>query len=237
MTKRISLVIRLQSVLPNQYLDLGDVRFTSFGIAVKTVRQDCTGQGSVGIPQRLAHKSKLFVTWMRVEITHCELSRPSGLAFDADDNLYVVDSGNNRVQKFTKEGQFLGKCGTPGSGDGEFNMPWGIAIDSQGDVYIADWRNDRIQKFSPDGHFLMKFGTSGAGEGEFNRPSGVAVDKDGIIYVADWMNDRLQVFDVDGSFVTMRTGDGTVSKWGQAKLDANAEMWGERERAHGLDTA
>ena len=164
-----------------------------------------------------------------------ELSRPSGLAFDADDNLYVVDSGNNRVQKFTKEGQFLGKCGTPGSGDGEFNMPWGIAIDSQGDVYIADWRNDRIQKFSPDGHFLMKFGTSGAGEGEFNRPSGVAVDKDGIIYVADWMNDRLQVFDVNGSFVTMRTGDATVSKWGQAKLDANAEMWGERERAHGLE--
>ena len=51
---------------------------------------------------------------------------------------------------------------------------------------------------------------------------------DGIIYVADWLNNRLQVFDAEGSFVTTRTGEATVSKWGKEKLDANAEMWGER---------
>jgi sugar lactone lactonase YvrE len=164
-----------------------------------------------------------------------ELNRPSGLAFDLDDNLYVVDSGNNRIQKFTKDGEFLAKWGREGSGDGEFNMPWGIDIDKKGNVYVADWRNDRIQKFSPDGQFLMKFGASGTGEGQFNRPSGVAVDKDGIIYVADWMNDRIQVFDPDGHFVTLRTGDATVSKWGKDKLDANPEMWGERERAPELE--
>ncbi len=81
----------------------------------------------------------------------------------------------------------------------------------------------------------MKFGSSGSGEGEFNRPTDVAVDKDGIIYVADWLNDRIQVFDADGSFVTLRTGDATVSKWGKDKLDANPEMWGERERAEGME--
>ena len=164
-----------------------------------------------------------------------EINRPSGLAFDKDDNLYLVDSLNNRIQKFTKYGEFLAKWGTPGSGDGEFNMPWGIDIDSMGDVYVADWRNDRIQKFSPEGQFLMKVGISGTGDGEFNRPTGVAVDKDGIIYVTDWLNDRLQVFDVDGSFITVRTGDATVSKWAKDKLDANSEMWGERERSQGLE--
>lgn len=164
-----------------------------------------------------------------------ELNRPSGMKFDADDNLYIVDSGNNRIQKFTKDGKFICKWGTPGSGDGEFNMPWGIDIDSQGDVYIADWRNDRIQKFTPDGAFLMACGASGDGEGELNRPSGVAVDQEGIIYVADWLNNRLVVFDADGEFVTMRRGDATVSTWGKAKLDANAEMWDERERAYGLE--
>ena len=87
-----------------------------------------------------------------------------------------------------------------------------------------DWRNDRIQKFTGDGQFLMAFGSSGSDEGEFNRPSGVAVDRDGIIYVADWLNNRLQVFDVDGTFVTARSGDATVSKWGQAKLDANISL-------------
>ena len=164
-----------------------------------------------------------------------EINRPSGLAFNKDDILYLVDSANNRIQMFTKDGKFLATWGQLGSGDGEFNMPWGIEIDGKGDVYVADWRNDRIQKFTPDGQFLMKFGTSGTGDGEFNRPTAVAVDKGGIIYVADWLNDRLQVFGADGHFITKKTGDATVSKWGKLKLDANPEMWGERERAQGLE--
>jgi len=164
-----------------------------------------------------------------------ELHGPAGLAFDKDDNLYLVDSLNHRIQKFTKDGKFLAKWGTFGNGDGELNMPWGIAIDSRGDVYITDWRNDRIQKFTPDGQLLLKFGASGTADGEFNRPSGVAVDNDGIIYVADWLNDRLQVFDPDGNWITTRTGDATLSKWGIEKLNANPEMWGERERAPELE--
>ena len=164
-----------------------------------------------------------------------ELNRPSGMAFDPDDNLYVVDSLNNRVQKFTKEGKFITKWGTAGSGDGEFNMPWGIDIDTEGQVYVTDWRNDRVQKFTADGHFLMQFGSSGAEDGEFNRPTGIAVDQAGVIYVADWHNDRLQVFDADGSFVTKLTGEATVSRWGQEKLNASPEMWVQRRGAQGLE--
>ena len=164
-----------------------------------------------------------------------ELDRPSGMAFDAEDNLFIVDSGNNRVQKFTKDGAFLSKWGTAGSGEGQLNMPWGIDIDTNGDVYIADWRNDRIQKFTPEGKFLKQFGESGSGKGQLNRPTGVAVDKDGVVYVADWLNNRLQVFGPDGNFATMKTGDATISKWGKEKLDANPEMWGEREQALELE--
>jgi DNA-binding beta-propeller fold protein YncE len=164
-----------------------------------------------------------------------QLNGPSGIAFDREDNLYLVDSGNNRIQKFTKDGHFLAKWGQAGSGDGEFNLPWGIDIDKDGNVYVADWRNDRIQKFTPDGQFLVKFGVSGSGDGEFNRPTGVAVDQDGIIYVTDWGNDRLQVFDAQGRFITEVTGDSVVSKWGKTKLDANPDMWKEREVAQGLD--
>ncbi len=164
-----------------------------------------------------------------------EISNPSGLAFDQDDNLYLVDSENHRVQRFTWDGKYLSQFGRKGNGDGEFNMPWGIAIDRHGDIFIADWRNDRIQKFAPDGRFLMKFGTSGAGEGELDRPTGVAVDKDGYIYVADWGNDRLQVFSARGEYVTQTTGDGAISKWGKDKLDANSEMWQERDIAQGLE--
>ena len=164
-----------------------------------------------------------------------ELDRPSGMAFDQDDNLLIVDSNNHRVQKFSKDGKFISKFGSFGSGPGELNMPWGITVDHAGDIYLADWRNDRIQKFSPDGKFIMQIGKSGSGEGELNRPTSVAVDKDGVIYVTDWLNDRLELFDKDGSFITIKTGDGEVSKWGKDKLDANPEMWEERKRAQGMD--
>ena len=102
-------------------------------------------------------------------------------------------------------------------------------------VYIADWRNDRIQKFSAEGRFLVKFGSSGTGNGEFNRPTGVAVDQEGLIYVTDWGNDRLQIFEPTGTFMAKMTGDATVSKWGRQKLDANSDMWQQREIAQGLD--
>ena len=164
-----------------------------------------------------------------------EINRPSGISFDSDDNLYLVDTLNHRIQKFTKEGKFLDKWGTAGDGDGQFNMPWGIKVDSLGNVYVADWRNDRIQKFSSDGQFLMKFGGSGTEDGQFHRPSGVSVDKDGIIYVTDWGNNRVQVFGADGTFITKMTGEGTLSKWGTDKVNANAEMWKEREIAQGME--
>jgi DNA-binding beta-propeller fold protein YncE len=146
----------------------------------------------------------------------------------------MVDSRNNRVQVFTREGKFLFAWGSHGSGDGEFNIPWGIDIDRNGDVYVADWRNDRIQKFTPDGQFLLKVGASGQGDGEFNRPTGVAVDKDGTIYVADFKNDRLQVFDADGSFITKLAGEATLSKWGRERVELDPVMVRGRERAQSL---
>ena len=71
---------------------------------------------------------------------------PAGIAFDRDGNLLVVDGLNGRIQRWTKEGRFLGSWGNKGTGDGEFNMPWGITVDREDNVYVADWRNDRVQK-------------------------------------------------------------------------------------------
>ena len=164
-----------------------------------------------------------------------ELNGPSGMAFDADNNMFVVDSQNHRVQKFTKDGQFLAKWGSQGSGEGELNLPWGIAIDKDGNVFIADWANDRVQKFTADGRFLLSIGSTGKGDGQLSRPTSVAVDKQGLAYVADWGNERLQVFDTEGEVVSVITGDATISKWGKDKLDANSEMWQERDIAQGIE--
>jgi hypothetical protein len=164
-----------------------------------------------------------------------QLDGPNGITFDAQDNLLIVDGRNHRVQKFSKDGKFLAKFGKQGSGNGEFNYPWGITVDHEGNIFVADWRNDRVQKFSPQGKFLMKLGASGKADGQLNRPTGVAVDKEGHIYVTDWGNDRVQVFDKEVNFVAKMTGEGGISKWGKEKLDANPDMYKEREIAQGLE--
>ena len=147
--------------------------------------------------------------------------------------MYVVDSSNSRIQKFTRDGKFLTKWGRQGTGDGEFDLPWGICLDSDGNVYVADWRNIRVQKFSAEGAFLAKFGVSDTGVGELNHPSDVAVDSEGDVYVTDWSGHRLQVYAPDGAFITSLVGDAQQpSPWAQTFIDANPDVIKARRRVN-----
>ena len=160
-----------------------------------------------------------------------ELDGPSGMAFDAEYNLYVVDQRNHRVQAFIQDGDYLMAFGSEGSGEGQFNLPWGITISPKGEVYVADWRNDRIQRFTAGGEFLASYGSSGHGDGELYRPASVAVDDDGYMYVADWGNDRLQVLDAEGGFVMSTRGEATLSVWAEEFLSTNVEEAAARAKA------
>jgi hypothetical protein len=113
---------------------------------------------------------------------------------DSTGNVYVADSGNERIQKFDADGRFLTAWGSPGNSIGEFTQPFGVAVDSSGNVYVADYGNSRIQKFDAGGRFLTTWGMFGDGDGEFNWPTGIAVDSSGNVYVADNGNERIQKF-------------------------------------------
>ena len=84
-----------------------------------------------------------------------QLSSPSAVAVDTDGNLYIADTGNNRIRKVTPEGLIstIAGTGTKGfSGDGgpataaELHFPTGVAVDADGNIYIADQLNHRIRK-------------------------------------------------------------------------------------------
>ena len=150
-----------------------------------------------------------------------QFSSPYGIAVESAGNVYVVDSNNDRIQKFSASGGFLAKWGSKGSGDGQFNYPWGIAVDSTGNVYVADSYNHRIQKFSASGGFLAKWGSYGISDGQFEFPSGIAVDSVGNVYVAEQSNNRIQKFSASGGFLakwgSKGSGDGQFSSpWGIA---------------------
>ena len=135
---------------------------------------------------------------------------PRGAAVDPAGDVYVVDSWNNRVQKFAPDSTFIMKWGSEGQSDGQFLFPADAAVDSYGNIYVTDSGNDRVQKFGPDGAFIAAWGSSGSGPGEFNEPAGIAVDPSGDVYVADGGNDRVQKFTPAGIFIMEWGGYGTA---------------------------
>lgn len=115
------------------------------------------------------------------------------IAVDGKGNIYAVDMGNNRVQKFDPRGVYLLSWGGRGSSPGEFNEPRGIAVDRRGDVYVVDTWNHRVQKFTPEGKFVSAWTSPGGLYG----PRGIAVFGKRV-YVADSGNNRIEVFDTKG---------------------------------------
>jgi sugar lactone lactonase YvrE len=76
---------------------------------------------------------------------------PSDIAFDSQGNVYVLDTGNHRIQKFDTGGKYLTTIGREGQGPGEFQYPQALAIDSKGYLYISDMGNRKIHVLKPDG--------------------------------------------------------------------------------------
>lgn len=158
-----------------------------------------------------------------------QFSYPRGIAVDSNGNVYVLDTGNHRIQKFTSKGIFLDEWGSKGFGDGEFSTPNGIAIDSNDDVYVTDSYYCRIQKFTPTGDFIAKWGVKGTKDNEFDSPTGIAVESDDDIVIADSKNRRIQKFTSDGEFIrnwgTEGTGNGQFLYPTGVAIDSNDNIY------------
>jgi uncharacterized protein (TIGR03663 family) len=157
-----------------------------------------------------------------------QFNRPRNVAVGPDGAVYVLDSGNHRVQKVATDGTFLASwghlckmyenragCRSP-DGAGGFYDPWGIAVDGEGYIYVADTWNHRIQKFATDGEFVAAWGQHGVVQevpgaaGQFWGPRDIVAAPDGLIYVADTGNKRVQVFTPDGQYVAQWGGGGAA---------------------------
>ena len=165
-----------------------------------------------------------FITsWGREGTGSREFKGPRGIAIHektVDDELfiyvYVADSGNSRVQKFTSDGSFIWKRRVVRE-TGEAGLLLNrIAIDAGGYLYITDYDNNCVKKLSEATDPLATVTKWGSiDSGDFKWPQGIAVDVGGNIYVADNGNDRIQRIDQD---------DNTISPWygygsGQATFD------------------
>jgi len=124
---------------------------------------------------------------------------PDDVVFASNGDLYVADSGNGRIVRLNKNGQFVSQFGKKGKEKGQFATAHGLAIDSKDRVYVADRGNNRVQVFAPSGEFLAEWGG-------FGNPFGLlVVDKQLIVSEGDI--NKMFHFDIDTGKIVNEWGD------------------------------
>jgi sugar lactone lactonase YvrE len=148
--------------------------------------------------------------------TAATLRIPLAVTADALGNLYIADTGNNRVRRVDTAGSIAtvagnGILGYSGDGGSALNaslyQPHGVALDAAGNLYIADWGNNRIRQVTPQGIITTYAGTGGVGfsgnggpatRATLYNPNAVAVGGDGDVYIADTNNNSVRRVRPDG---------------------------------------
>jgi sugar lactone lactonase YvrE len=187
--------------------------------------------------------------------TNAQLSAPSGVTVDAAGNLFIADTGNNRIRTVDPAGTIAtvagsGIGGFSGDGgpatDAQLNVPLGVTVDLAGNLFIADTGNQRIRKVDAVGTIITVAGNgtvhcSGwpggcqggfSGDGgpatsaELNYPSDVALDPAGNLFIADQYNQRIRKVDAAGIITTVAGGGSPTDGLGDGGPATSAQLRG-----------
>ena len=151
-----------------------------------------------------------------------QLSSPTASAADDSGNLYVMDTGNNRILKYDPNGNLLLQFGDQTGTEGALRSLAGIAVDHTGIVYVVDRLNQRVAKYDAGGNFIGGLGSGyngiagnkygvGSGPGQFTSPGGIGIDSANNVYVGDYGNNRIEKFSPAGTFLKVMGGSGTAN--------------------------
>ncbi len=135
------------------------------------------------------------------------LSRPTGITIGPQGNLFITDTGNDRVVKCDGAGTFLRETGGFGRETGQFNRPTYIATDHGLNVYVVDTQNKRVQRFDRDLNFISTIGIEpGDDFSGFGLLEGIAVASGGELLISDIEDDH--VIKLDNFYTYSRTFGG-----------------------------
>jgi tripartite motif-containing protein 71 len=126
------------------------------------------------------------------------------IAIDKSDNIYISETGNQRIIKLDLNGNLLTELVIPENLDSGQEYPAAIAIDKEGTIYASG--QTYIKQLTSDGKQIAEWGSNGTADGRFCFPRGIASDSEGNIYIADEGNHRIQKYSADGKFIL---------KWGK----------------------
>ncbi len=140
-------------------------------------------------------KRKIGTTGKNHELTDPgQFAWPTAVALDNDQNLYVTDTLNNRVEIFDAEGNFISAFGKNCDAPGCFQRPKGIAIDGDGHIWVTDTMAARVQVFNREGKLLIYFGGYGKYPGQFTDLCNIYIDKNNRVFTSEMQPGRIQIF-------------------------------------------
>ncbi|MFO1022088.1 MAG: peptidyl-alpha-hydroxyglycine alpha-amidating lyase family protein [Planctomycetales bacterium] len=139
-------------------------------------------------------------TWPKKPAHVAAFGWVSGMAIDKEQRIWLFNKGNNPVQVYTKDGEFVRTWG-----EKSFVDPHHLRIDSEGNIWVADFGLHIVQKYTPEGKLLLTLGVrgeSGEDDKHFYRPTDMAITPSGDIFVTDgYGNRRIVHYDKEGKFV------------------------------------
>lgn len=119
---------------------------------------------------------------------------PTAIDSDSNDNLYIADCNNHRIQKFNRYGHKVDEWGGKGSSKGEFMYPQAISIDGANNIFVADMNNNRIQRFNTNGEFIYSIAMPGNEANSMTVPVALKCEA-GRLYVGFGFHPEIRVFD------------------------------------------
>lgn len=120
---------------------------------------------------------------------------PFLMALGKEQNLYVVDVINTRVQVLSSQGSFIAEIGRWGVEKGEFFRPKGVAVDKNNRVYVSDSYTGVIQVFESSGEFYGALGNPATRKVQkFRTPMGMFVDQNNRLYVVETLANKVGVY-------------------------------------------
>jgi sugar lactone lactonase YvrE len=134
---------------------------------------------------------------------------PRGIAVDRNGTVFVADTGNNRIVRYSPRGNKEAEWGSKGDGPGQFWEPTGIVVDASGTVFVADNGNGRVQWFTRDGRFLGTFPVPGWESKVFSEPH-LTLDGRGNLCLTVPGEKEVRCYDRAGKLLRTVRGDGSA---------------------------
>jgi hypothetical protein len=132
----------------------------------KTAQEKQVSTAIVEVIDGVKHVHNTAPVWedepeVRIELVRQfgQFYKPFDISIDSNGNVYVADSGNHRIQKYSPGGEFLASYGKKGQGPGEFQIMGGIAVDNLGQMYVTDRSTNRLKVLSPEGIEIKNIAT------------------------------------------------------------------------------